>query len=176
MTGQKNHRGDRYDRARSHDEPGAHSGAESQAQERSVPGTASAREGYQPGHGTTAGNPLEGVEAAERARHEPDGEGKADPRQEAPWGLETQPSNDELLNFDTTALEDWDEKRARAVLNGGNGPLYRNHLHIAMHLDQWAKAESERTDTDARYRAGYVQALEDMAAYLRQTYYLPEGG
>ncbi|MGV4891743.1 hypothetical protein ACSR0Z_35300 [Streptomyces viridosporus] len=53
--------------------------------------------------------------------------------------------------------------------------LYRNHLHIALHLDRWAKAESERTDTDARCKAGYVQALKDMAAFLRQTYYLPQG-
>lgn len=82
MTGQKNHRGDRYDRARSHDEPGAHSGAESQAQERTVPGTASAKEGYQPEHGTSAGKPLEGVENEERARREPggDGEGASDDR------------------------------------------------------------------------------------------------
>jgi hypothetical protein len=75
MTDEKSHRGDRYDRARSHDEPGAHSGAESQAQERSVPGTASAKEGYQPDRGTTAGKPLEGVEAEERDRREPDGDG-----------------------------------------------------------------------------------------------------
>ncbi|GAA2568398.1 MULTISPECIES: hypothetical protein [Streptomyces] len=87
-----------------------------------------------------------------------------------------QPPDQELLDFDTSALEDWDEQRARAALDGDNGPLYRNHLHIAMHLDRWAKAESGRTDTDARYTAGYVQALEDMAAFLRQTYYLPEGG
>ncbi|MEU0004567.1 hypothetical protein ABZ079_09755 [Streptomyces sp. NPDC006314] len=75
MTDPKKHRGDRYDRARSNDEPGAHSGAESQAQERSVPGTASAKEGYQTERGTTAGNPLEGVEAAER---EPDTDGDPD--------------------------------------------------------------------------------------------------
>lgn len=85
MTGQKNHRGDRYDRARSHDEPGAHSGAESQAQERSLPGTASAKEGYQPERGTAAGNPLEGTEAAERTRREPeDGDGETDRGQEEP--------------------------------------------------------------------------------------------
>lgn len=74
MTGQKDHRGDRYDRARSPDEPGAHSGAESQARKRSVPGTASAEEGYQPERGTGAGQPLEGVET-EDARQEPEGEG-----------------------------------------------------------------------------------------------------
>jgi hypothetical protein len=72
MTGQKDHRADRYDRARSHAEPGAHSGAESLPQERSVPGTASAKEGYQAERGTTAGKPLEGIEAEERARREPD--------------------------------------------------------------------------------------------------------
>jgi hypothetical protein len=78
----------------------------------------------------------------------------------------------ELLDFDRTALEDWDEERARAALDGEDGPLYRNHLHIALHLDRWAEAESRRTDTDARYKAGYIRALQDMAAFLRQTYYL----
>lgn len=85
-----------------------------------------------------------------------------------------QPPDRELLDFDTGGLEDWDEQRARAALDGRDGRLYRNHLHIAMHLDRWARAEAARTDADARYTAGYVQALQDMAAYLRQTYYLPE--
>lgn len=52
-----------YERARSSEEPGAHSGSESQAQERVVPGTASAREGYHKA-GTMSGEPLAGVEAA----------------------------------------------------------------------------------------------------------------
>jgi hypothetical protein len=85
-----------------------------------------------------------------------------------------QPPDDELLEFDTSSLEDWDDERARDALSGDHGALYRNHLHIALHLDRWAKAESRRTDADANYKAGYVQALEDMAAFLRQTYYLPE--
>lgn len=80
MTSKKNRRGDRHDRARSHDEPGAHSGAESQARERSVPGTASAKEGYQPERGTTAGKPLEGVESKDRVRREPNGDGESDDR------------------------------------------------------------------------------------------------
>jgi hypothetical protein len=70
MTGDKNHenrRGDRYSRARS-DEPGAHSGAESQARERTVPGTATADEGYRPQRGTSAGEPLEGVETKDADR------------------------------------------------------------------------------------------------------------
>ncbi|WP_149547180.1 hypothetical protein [Streptomyces marokkonensis] len=49
----------------------------------------------------------------------------------------------------------------------------RGHLDVALHLDQWAEAESRRTDTDARYEAGCTQALRDTAAFLRQTYYLP---
>ncbi|MEV5885027.1 hypothetical protein AB0L74_20235 [Streptomyces sp. NPDC052020] len=85
-----------------------------------------------------------------------------------------QPDEDPL-DFDTSALEDWDEERARAALRGTHATLYRNHLHIAAKLDQWAMAEGQRTDADARYKAGYVQALQDMAAFLRQTYFLPAG-
>ncbi|MER5833900.1 hypothetical protein ABT116_24360 [Streptomyces sp. NPDC002130] len=40
-------------------------------------------------------------------------------------------------------------------------------------FDTGAAAEGRRTDTDARYKAGYTQALRDTAAFLRQTYYLP---
>ncbi|MEU9441260.1 hypothetical protein AB0D42_10135 [Streptomyces sp. NPDC048304] len=84
-------------------------------------------------------------------------------------------TDDDLLAFDTGDLEDWDEQRARAALGGRHGALYRNHLRIAQHLDAWAEAEGRRTDVDAHYRAGYTQALHDMAAFLRQTYYLPPG-
>ncbi|GHB66386.1 hypothetical protein GCM10010377_66670 [Streptomyces viridiviolaceus] len=73
MSGDKdprNRRDDRFTRARDEDEPGAHSGAESQARQRTVPGTASAEEGYQPDRGTTAGEPLEGVETRDAARPE----------------------------------------------------------------------------------------------------------
>ncbi|MEU8033426.1 hypothetical protein AB0C13_33190 [Streptomyces sp. NPDC049099] len=65
MTARRDQHGDRYDRARTPEEPGSHSGAESQARSRSVPGTAGAKEGYQPERGTTAGKPLEGIEDAE---------------------------------------------------------------------------------------------------------------
>ncbi|WP_336322789.1 hypothetical protein [Streptomyces lavendofoliae] len=52
-------------RERAEEEPGAHSGAERQAGHRTVPGTASAAEGYRPGEGTGAGEPLEGAQADE---------------------------------------------------------------------------------------------------------------
>ncbi|MFE9676815.1 hypothetical protein ACFYO5_22140 [Streptomyces sp. NPDC006259] len=83
--------------------------------------------------------------------------------------------DEELLDFDTSALEDWDAERARVALDGADGALYRNHLRMALLLDQWAKAENGRTDTGRHYKAGYVQALGDVAAFLRQTYYLPAG-
>ncbi|MGW7265158.1 hypothetical protein [Streptomyces sp. NPDC054842] len=68
MTGNEDRQDDRYARARDQDEPGSHSGAERQAQERTVPGTASAREGYGPDRGISAGDPLEGVERHDRER------------------------------------------------------------------------------------------------------------
>ncbi|MGW7073687.1 hypothetical protein ACWGII_39755 [Streptomyces sp. NPDC054855] len=87
-------------------------------------------------------------------------------------------SDQELLDFDKTALADWDEGRSQAALEGEDAALYRNHLHIAMHLDQWAGREQERgkgSSDEERHSAGYVRALEDVAAFLRQAYYLPEG-
>ncbi|MFE9676901.1 hypothetical protein ACFYO5_22575 [Streptomyces sp. NPDC006259] len=53
---------DRYARARSDEEPGAHSGGESQARDRVVRGTASAAEGYSTQGGTAQGDPPAGVE------------------------------------------------------------------------------------------------------------------
>jgi hypothetical protein len=82
-------------------------------------------------------------------------------------------TDDELLAFDTSDLENWDEDRARAAPGGRHGALHRNHLRIPVHVDNWAEAEGRRTDVDAHYKAGYRQALQDMAAFLRQTYYLP---
>ncbi|NEY36262.1 hypothetical protein GTU99_29590 [Streptomyces sp. PRKS01-65] len=76
MTGHDDHREpreNRYSRARDENEPGAHSGSESQARDRTVPGTASAKEGYQTEHGTTAGNPLEGIESRESDAVRPEG-------------------------------------------------------------------------------------------------------
>lgn len=68
-----------YRRAKDEQEPGAHSGAESQARDRVVPGTASAREGYQSQGGTAHGEPLSGVEAhGEKGRMRPSG-GKGTP-------------------------------------------------------------------------------------------------
>ncbi|MFF8670195.1 hypothetical protein [Streptomyces sp. NPDC015242] len=74
MASHEEHHEDGHDRARDPQEPGSHSGAESQAQDRSIPGTASSKEGYQPERGTTAGKPLEGIESEEGAAADGDGE------------------------------------------------------------------------------------------------------
>lgn len=55
-------------------------------------------------------------------------------------------TDDELLASDIGDLEDWDEQRARAALDGRHGALHRNHLRIAVHLDLRAEAEGRRTD------------------------------
>jgi hypothetical protein len=57
--------------------PGAHSGQESPAQERVIPGSGSAAEGYSSDGGTRQGDPLAGVEAEPEdaeAAERPDGE------------------------------------------------------------------------------------------------------
>ncbi|GAB2746357.1 hypothetical protein [Streptomyces bullii] len=77
MTGREADSADERARARSEQEPGAHSGAESQARERTIPGTASTKEGYQPTRGTVAGKPLEGVEAEEQDQRAADDQGGA---------------------------------------------------------------------------------------------------
>ncbi|NVK81806.1 hypothetical protein [Streptomyces morookaense] len=60
--------------------PGARSGRESQARERSVPGTASAQEGYRTEGGTARDQALEGVRArggrAEKERTRGEAHGK----------------------------------------------------------------------------------------------------
>ncbi|WP_255305835.1 hypothetical protein [Streptomyces sp. Wb2n-11] len=64
MSEKESRNPDREDQPRRDLGPGAHSGAERQAQERIVPGTASAHEGYPAKGGTADGEPLEGVESS----------------------------------------------------------------------------------------------------------------
>lgn len=59
---------DRKPRPRTEKGPGAHSGAEQQPQERVVPGTASAQEGYPTKGGTAGGESLAGVESSGEER------------------------------------------------------------------------------------------------------------
>ncbi|MFF8905453.1 hypothetical protein [Streptomyces olivaceoviridis] len=74
MTGHTDEPAERFGRARDEEEPGAHSGSESQARDRTVPGTAGTKEGYQPEEGTAAGEPLRGVRAEERPKERRQGD------------------------------------------------------------------------------------------------------
>ncbi|MEW2418479.1 hypothetical protein AB0953_33030 [Streptomyces sp. NPDC046866] len=83
MSRPKRQNEDGFARARDEEEPGAHSGSESQAHERTVPGTAGAREGYHRA-GTGSGEPLKGVQAGEEraaAREDEAGGGSGRRRQ-----------------------------------------------------------------------------------------------
>ncbi|MGW7054289.1 hypothetical protein [Streptomyces sp. NPDC054887] len=64
MSEKESRHPDREPRPRTEKGPGAHSGAEHQAQERVVPGTASAQEGYPAKGGTADGESLAGVKSS----------------------------------------------------------------------------------------------------------------
>ncbi|MEV8308769.1 hypothetical protein AB0P36_15820 [Streptomyces flavidovirens] len=68
MSEKESRKPDHEPRPRTEKGPGAHSGAERQAQERVVPGTASAREGYSEKGGTAGGESLAGVESSGEER------------------------------------------------------------------------------------------------------------
>ncbi|MFD3533247.1 hypothetical protein [Streptomyces sp. NPDC058664] len=65
-----------YGRARDQGEPGSHSGTESRARERVVPGVAAAREGCHR-RDTRSGEPLKGVEANTEDEERGDARGEA---------------------------------------------------------------------------------------------------
>jgi hypothetical protein len=78
-------------------------------------------------------------------------------------------SDDELLDFDRSRLADWDEDRARRLLVE-QPELYRNHLAIARGLQGWAdRLETPGAEPDRNF----TQAIQDIAAHLRQGDFLP---
>jgi hypothetical protein len=88
----------------------------------------------------------------------------------------TERTDEELLNFDREGIEDWDEAGAM-VLFVEQPDLYRNHLAVALYLDGWAAKveEHERASSSAQFSRGYVEALRQLAAYLRKGALLPGG-
>lgn len=68
MSEKESRKPDREPRPRTEKGPGAHSGAERQARDRVVPGTASAAEGYRTPEGTAGGESLAGVESSDEER------------------------------------------------------------------------------------------------------------
>jgi hypothetical protein len=79
-------------------------------------------------------------------------------------------SNDEeLLDFDTSRVAEWNERHARQLLAGVDANLYRNHLAIAKWIDGWAQTliGDHSAESDA-YAAGMEKGVKEIAAHLRQ--------
>ncbi|WP_149264373.1 hypothetical protein [Actinomadura sp. K4S16] len=86
------------------------------------------------------------------------------------------PSDENLLDFDTNRLANWDEQHARRLLAGDDAVLYRNHLAIAKWIDGWAETLGKDNDEDPdSYSAGFEKGVREIAAHLRQGDYVPGG-
>jgi len=83
-------------------------------------------------------------------------------------------SDDQLLDFDRSDIFDWEEVNAMVSLVE-QPELYRNHLAIALGLDAWAirAKEQESMTSSAEFNRGFVEALRQLAAFLRNGAFLP---
>lgn len=85
------------------------------------------------------------------------------------------PSDEELLDFDSSMMANWDEERARALL-AEQHDLYRNHLIVARWIWGWAERTLEDEDLGPKaQRESYTLALREVAAHLRQGDLVPGG-
>ncbi len=84
-------------------------------------------------------------------------------------------SDDDLLAFDHAGMADSTPEQALRLLRE-QPELYRNHLVQARTLDGWAERMFDVKDQmdEERFR-GWQDALENVAAFLRQGYFLPGG-
>ena len=84
------------------------------------------------------------------------------------------PTDDELLAFDYQPIA---EPRSARELLEQHGDRFRFQLVIALHLDGWARRADERRDANPKpeFNDGFVRALEEVAAHIRQGNYLPGG-
>lgn len=84
-------------------------------------------------------------------------------------------TDDQLLAFDTSDLGTGTRAAREPPSAEGTASCTATTCPSAWHLASWAEDEGRRADVDAYYKTGYRQVLQDMAAFLRQTYYLPRG-
>ena len=86
------------------------------------------------------------------------------------------PSDEELLFIeDEAALADYDRGRAEQALEK-YGDAFRFQLIAARQIERWAEGlRLSPGSLPARFVEGYVQALREVAAHLRQCDYLPGG-
>lgn len=80
-----------------------------------------------------------------------------------------------IFEFDTDNLADYEPARIAAALEDYPS-LYVNHLQVAEHLAGWAdRLAEERRQGDPSADEGFVSALREVVAHLRQADYLPSG-
>lgn len=96
-------------------------------------------------------------------------------------------TDEELLDFDTKQEQESGgghnllaglERAPRSLLKE-HGDVYRAQLVAARHIEGWAKRQEEQrespTTVDPTYNDGFVYALREITAHLRQGSYLPGG-
>lgn len=77
-------------------------------------------------------------------------------------------SDDELLDFETDLLADWDDARARRLLVE-QPDVYRNHLIVARFIDEWVEElMDEPVISSVDFHSGYIEGVRELAAHLRQ--------
>jgi hypothetical protein len=80
-----------------------------------------------------------------------------------------------VFDFDENNLATYDPDKIDEVLIE-QPALYVNHLRIARSIAGWAdRLESSAAAVSEEFRNGYVKALREIAAHLRQADYV-EGG
>lgn len=84
-----------------------------------------------------------------------------------------------LFDFNAALLLDYDDEKARADLEK-YGDAFRFQLIAAMQLSDWADRLADPDDPthrmmDEREIRGWVNALREVAAVIRQGSYLPGG-
>jgi hypothetical protein len=83
-------------------------------------------------------------------------------------------TDDDLLDFDKDQLADWDEVRAQRLL-AEQPAIYRNHLTIAKWIDDWRDRMRPEDFSSTDFQVGFVRAIEEIAAFLRQGDLAPGG-
>lgn len=81
----------------------------------------------------------------------------------------------DIFDFDSERLASYDQAGIDKIMVE-QPALYINHLRIARSIAGWASRLEERNEAaNDDYQRGYVQALREIAAHLRQGDYV-EGG
>jgi|GEM_PF-870487 len=95
-------------------------------------------------------------------------------------------TDDELLDFDSSNYDTYDEGKARETLAGEHAEIFRSHLVAARWADGLREATVEHDEKEraiggddytfsADYTAGWEKALREVSAYLRQGDLIPGG-